>query len=69
MAFTYCYKLLFKMKTEKQIQARIEGINEAISDNNEVIDNEKLTLQELNDIEMDIQQLRDRKKILEWVLK
>ena len=57
------------MKTEKQIQARIEGINEAIADNNEVIDNEKLTLQELNDIEMDIQQLRDRKKMLEWVLK
>ena len=56
------------MRTQKEIEVRIEGIKETLVELNQELD--ELNIDERRDSEIyaDISQLSDRKKILEWVL-
>jgi hypothetical protein len=56
------------MRSEKYIQARIDGIKDSIEDNCATLETEKLSFEDRNDIRYDNDQLRDRMNILQWVL-
>ena len=56
------------MRTQKEIEVRIEGIKETLVELNQELDELSIDEQRDSEIFADIVQLSDRKKILEWVL-
>ena len=56
------------MRTQKEIEVRIEGIKETLVELNQELDELSIDEQRNSEIFADIVQLSDRKKILEWVL-
>jgi len=56
------------MRTQKEIEIRIEGIKETLVELNQQLDELNIDEQRDSDIFADIVQLSNRKKILEWVL-
>lgn len=56
------------MRTQKEIEVRIEGIKETLVELNQELDEIGIDEQRSSDVFADICQLSDRKKILEWVL-